>query len=33
MSGDNSSAFINKTLQNALNAANMTSEELAKVRK
>ena len=28
--GDNSPAFINKTLQNALNAANLSPSELAK---
>lgn len=33
MQGDNSPAFINKTLQNALNAANLTPKELAKVNK
>lgn len=31
MAGDNSPAFINKTLQNALNAANLSPEDLAKV--
>ncbi|TRY61422.1 hypothetical protein TCAL_14991 [Tigriopus californicus] len=30
LAGDNSPAFINKTLQNALNAANITPEEMAK---
>ena len=33
MSGDNSPAFINKTLQNALNAANLTPDDLSKVCK
>ena len=32
MAGDNSPAFVNKTLQNALNAANLSPKELAKVR-
>ena len=32
MAGDNSPAFINKTLRNALNAANITAEDLAKVK-
>ena len=31
MSGDNSPAFVNKTLQNALNAADLTPDELSKV--
>jgi type II secretory pathway predicted ATPase ExeA len=31
MQGDNSPAFINKTMQNALNAANLSPSELAKV--
>ena len=31
MAGDNSPAFVNKTLRDALNAANMTPEELSKV--
>lgn len=30
LAGDNSPAFINKTLQNALNAANITPEEMSK---
>ena len=30
LTGDNSPAFINKTLQNALNAANLSPSELAK---
>ena len=33
MAGDNSPAFINKTLKNALNVANLNQEDLAKVRK
>ena len=33
MAGDNSPAFINKTLQNALDAANLSKEDLAKVCK
>ena len=33
MAGDNSPAFVNKTLRDALNAANMTPEELSKVMK
>ena len=32
MAGDNSPAFVNKTLRDALNAANMSPEELSKVR-
>lgn len=32
MQGDNSPAFVNKTLRNALNAADITPEELTKVR-
>jgi hypothetical protein len=32
MAGDNSPAFINKTIRNALNMANITPEELAKVK-
>ena len=31
MQGDNSPAFINKTLKNALQAANLTPEDLLKV--
>lgn len=31
MAGDNSPAFINKTLRNALNVANLSPEDLAKV--
>ena len=31
MAGDNSPAFINKTLKNALNVANLNPEDLAKV--
>ena len=31
MAGDNSQAFVNKSLQNALNAADMSPEDLAKV--
>jgi len=31
MAGDNSPAFINKTLKNALNVANLNQEDLAKV--
>lgn len=31
MAGDNSPAFVNKTLQNALNAADLSPEELSKV--
>jgi len=31
MTGDNSPAFINKTMLNALNAADISPEELAKV--
>ena len=31
MAGDNSPAFVNKTLRNALTAANVTPEQLAKV--
>ena len=31
LAGDNSQEFINKTLTNALNAAGLTPEELAKV--
>ena len=31
MAGDNSPAFVNKTLRDALNAANMSPEELSKV--
>ena len=33
MAGDNSPAFVNKTLRNALNAANVTPEELTKVER
>ena len=33
MAGDNSPAFINKTLMNALNAAKLSPKELAKVIK
>jgi hypothetical protein len=33
MAGDNSPAFINKTILNALNAADISPEELAKVHK
>ena len=33
MAGDNSPAFINKTLRNALNVANISAEDLAKVDK
>ena len=33
LAGDNSPAFINKTLQNALDAANMTAQDLAKVKR
>ena len=33
MAGDNSPAFVNKTLRNALNAANVTPEELTKVKR
>ena len=33
MAGDNSPAFVNKTLRDALNAANMSPEELAKVNR
>ena len=32
MAGDNSPAFINKTLKNALNVANLNKEDLVKVR-
>ena len=32
MAGDNSPAFINKTLKNALNVANLNKEDLTKVR-
>ena len=31
LTGDNSPAFINKTLKNALNVANLNQEDLAKV--
>ena len=31
MAGDNSPAFVNKTLRDALNAAQMSPEELSKV--
>jgi hypothetical protein len=31
LTGDNSAAFINKNLQNALDAANVSPQELAKV--
>ena len=31
LAGDNSPAFINKTLKNALNVANISPEDLAKV--
>ena len=31
MQGDNSPAFVNKTLRNALNAADISPEELTKV--
>ena len=31
MAGDNSPAFVNKTLQNALSAAGLSPKELAKV--
>ena len=33
MAGDNSPAFINKTIRNALQAANISPDELSKVRK
>ena len=33
MAGDNSPAFINKTLKNALNVANLNNADLTKVRK
>ena len=32
MAGDNSPAFINKTIRNALLAANISPDELSKVR-
>ena len=32
MAGDNSPAFINKTIRNALQAANISPDELSKVR-
>ena len=32
MAGDNSPAFINKTLKNALNVANLNKDDLVKVR-
>ena len=32
MAGDNSPAFINKTIRNALTAANISPDELSKVR-
>ena len=32
MAGDNSPAFVNKTLRDALNAAQMSPEELSKVK-
>ena len=32
MAGDNSPAFVNKTLRDALNAAPMSPEELSKVK-
>ena len=32
MAGDNSPAFVNKTLRDALNAAQISPEELSKVR-
>ena len=32
MAGDNSPAFINKTLKNALNVASLNKEDLVKVR-
>ena len=31
MAGDNSPAFINKTIRNALNVANLSPEDIAKV--
>ena len=31
MAGDNSPAFINKTLKNALNVANLNKDDLTKV--
>lgn len=31
LAGDNSPAFVNKTLKSAMTAANITSEDLAKV--
>ena len=33
MAGDNSPAFINKTLKNALNVANLNKDDLTKVNK
>ena len=32
MAGDNSPAFVNKTLRDALNAAQISPEELSKVK-
>jgi hypothetical protein len=33
LAGDNSPAFVNKTLKSALSAANLTPEDLARVNK
>ena len=33
LAGDNSPAFVNKTIKSALQAANISTEDLAKVKK